>query len=187
MKRINKNIIILINLLIIFGCSEKSNIEQTFIEQNFLIIVDTLAYNTGSFVTLPSDTISYPALSVELSKNISYNDKVEKIILNYFDKDVKLKKTFDDVLDMKDKQEIILNSNFPNKIGKYSVFLDEANRDKNIKYAGAIGINNLRIKGNKAILVLSEYVEHYGNTYIVLLIKENNQWRVFKRDLLWQS
>lgn len=182
-----KYIIILANFLIIFGCSEKNDIRQTFVEQNFLIIVDTLAYNTGSFVTLPSDTISYPALSVELSKNISYNDKVEKIILNYFDKNVKLKKTFDDVLEIKDEQEIILSSNFPNKIGKYNIFLEKVNRDKNIKYAGAIGINNLRIKENKAVLVLSEYVEHYGNTYIVLLVKENNQWRVFKRDLLWQS
>jgi hypothetical protein len=193
MKQIIIYILILYNSLLFVECSnktdkiDKTDLKQKFVEDNFLTIVDTLAYSRGAFITLPSDTIRYSKLSVKLSQKIAYNSRVNEFVLAFFEKNDELKKIFKDILVNNENHEILLDSNFPKKIGKYHIFFNNNERDRSIKYAGTIGITNLKIDKDKAMLVLSESVEHFGKTYIVLLIKEKNDWEVVKRELLWQS
>ena len=187
MKKKIIKIIKIYSIILFVACANKTDFKQKFIEDNFLKIVDTIAYSRGAFITLPSDTVRYPELCLKLSNKIMYNDKVNEIVLAFFEKNYSLKKRFNDVLSKNENNEILLNSNFPKKIGKFHIFFNEEEKIKSIKYAGRIDIGNLKIYKNKAILILSESVGHFGKTYILLLIKEKNDWKVFKRELLWQT
>jgi hypothetical protein len=176
-----------IALILFIKCVDKKQPKQKFIEENFLKIVDTLAYSRGAFITLPKDTIKYSKLSLKLSKEINYNPRVDEFILEFFKKNKELKKNFEEVILVNEKKETLIDETFPKKIGKYHIYFDKKDIDNSIKYAGLIGFTNLKIKNNKAFLIFSESVEHYGKSYIVLLIKDKNNWKVVKKELLWQS
>ncbi|KVV15064.1 hypothetical protein [Flavobacterium sp. TAB 87] len=165
----------------------KINNKQKFIEDNFLKIADTVAYSRGAFITTPSDSISYPKLSVKLSRKINYIKGLEELTNAYFLKNKNLGIIFKDVINKKSYSIITLDSNFPKSIGKYYFFFNDNQQDKSIKYAGRIDIENFKIYKNKAVLLLTKSVGRYGTTFIVLLIKENGNWKVYKRDVLLMS
>ena len=169
------------------SCTNKVKLEQRFIDENFLEIVDTLAYDTGTFVPLEKDTIRYSELAIQLSQNIHYNKKIDEITAIFFEENKQLKSKFQSVLKHGINSEISLDSNFPKKIGKYRIYFSENKIDKKIKFAGRIDIENLKIYKDKAILILSETVEHYGTTYILFLVKEHDKWKVLERKVLYQS
>lgn len=160
---------------------------QKFIEDNFLKIVDTVAYSRGAFITSTSDSISYPKLSVKLSQKTDYIKELEEFTDAYFAKNKDLSVIFKDVINKKEYSIITLDSNFPKKIGKYYFFFNDNEQDKNIKYAGRIDIENFKIYKNKAILLLTKSVRKYGTTEIILLLKENGIWKIYKRDVLLMS
>lgn len=170
---------------------EKQNIQvnlgQKFIEDNFLTIVDTVAYSRGAFITTPSDSISYPKLSVKLSQKIKYVKGLEEFTNAYFAKNKNLSITFKNVIEKKVYSVITLDSKFPKNIGKYYFFFNDNEQDKTIKYAGRIDIENFKIYKNKAILLLTKSVEKYGTTFIVFLIRENGNWKIYKKDVLLMS
>lgn len=192
-KKIKKIYIILIVITLNFACKNKEETErnfiteQKFISNNFLEIVDTSAYSTGAFVFLPGDTVKCSKLSVNLTSNVIYNKKVDEFTLTYFEKNKKLKSAFKDLLENGKHVEFSLNSDFPKQIGKYSIFLNGNNIDKKIKYAGRIDIQNFKVYKNKAILILSKSVGHYGTTFIILLKKEKDTWKVSSREVLFQA
>lgn len=182
--------------LLVISCKkeiivEKQKIQvnpgQKFIEDNFLTIVDTVAYRRGAFITTPSDSISYPKLSVKLFQRTYYLKGLEESTTAYFEKNKELGIIFKDVINKKSYSIITLNSNFPKSIGKYYFFFNEKEQDKTMKYAGRIDIENFKIYNDKAVLLLSKSVGKYGTTSIVLLIKENGNWKVYKRDVLLMS
>lgn len=190
MIKILKRKRIIVATLIAFmfvACDYKHNFERKFIEDNFLKIVDTAAYKKGTFISLPKDTIRYSNLSVNLIPKITYNKKIDEFTLSFFDENSDLRIMFQDVLSKDSYSEFSLNSDFPNQIGKYHIFFNKNEEDSKIKYAGRIDIENLKIHNDKAILILSESIEHYGVTSLILLIKEKNQWKVIKREVLFQS
>lgn len=160
---------------------------QKFIEDNFLKIVDTVAYSRGAFITSPSDSISYPKLSVKLSKKMDYVEEMDNYITMYFERNKELKILFHDVIKKKVYSTFTLDSTFPKNIGKYYFFFNDAEQDKMIKYAGRIDIENFKIYKNKALLILTKSVGKYGTSSIVLLIKENGDWKVYKKDVLLTS
>jgi len=179
--------IVFLLIMITVSCTNKTKLDQQFIEDNFLEIVDTLAYSKGTFVSLPKDTIRYPELAVRFSQKIDYNKKVDEITTGFFEDNKQLKLMFQSVLDHGINSEISIDSNFPKKIGKYRIYFDEKEIDDKIKYAGRIDIENLKFYKDKAILILSESVERYGTTYVVFLVKENGKWRVLERKVLYQA
>lgn len=160
---------------------------QKFLEDNFLKIVDTVAYSRGAFITSTSDSISYPKLSVKLSQKTDYIKELEECTNAYFAKNKDLSVIFKDVINKKEYSIITLDSNFPKKIGKYYFFFNDNEQDKNIKYAGRIDIENFKIYKNKAVLLLTKSVRKYGTTEIILLLKENGIWKIYKRDVLLMS
>lgn len=167
--------------------SQVNNSGQKFIEDNFLTIVDTIAYSRGAFITTPSDSISYPRLSVKLFQRTNYLKGLEESTTAYFKENKDLGMVFKDVINKKSYSIVTLDSNFPKSIGKYYFFFNENEQDKNMKYAGRIDIENFKIYKNKAVLLLSKSVRHYGTTEIVLLLKENGIWKIYKRDVLLES
>ncbi|MFH7012398.1 hypothetical protein ACHRV5_11025 [Flavobacterium sp. FlaQc-52] len=182
--------------LLVISCKkeiivEKQNVQvnpgQKFIEDNFLTIVDTVAYSRGAFITTPSDSISYPKLSVKLFQRTNYIEELEEFTNSYFAKNKDLSVIFKDVIDKKEYSIVTLDSSFPKSIGKYYFFFNENEQDKTMKYAGRIDIENFKIYRNKAVLLLSKSVGKYGTTFIVFLIKENGTWKVYKKDVLLLS
>ncbi|MBF7093087.1 hypothetical protein IUY40_16260 [Flavobacterium sp. ALJ2] len=184
----------------LISCQRKTENPSTFIENNFLAIVDTVAYKHGAFVIpppLPNGIIEkrplYPHLAIELNKKIRYNKRIEKDVLTFFNLNKKVEADFKDLLENGNYFNFSLDKNFQKKIGKYYVFFDEKKIDKKIKYVGRIDIENLKIYKNKAILVLSESVGgprrvgSFGRTYIVLLAKEDNAWKIVKKELLYMT
>ena len=182
--------------LLVISCKKeiivkKQNIQvnpgQKFIEDNFLTIVDTIAYSRGAFITTPSDSISYPRLSVKLFQRTNYLKGLEESTTAYFKENKDLGMVFKDVINKKSYSIVTLDSNFPKSIAKYYFFFNENEQDKTMKYAGRIDIENLKIYKNKAVLLLSKSVGHYGTTEIVFLLKENGIWKIYKRDVLLES
>lgn len=167
--------------------SKKNNGEQKFIEDNFLTIVDTVAYSRGAFITTPSDSISYPKLSVKLFQRTNYIAELEKFTNSYFEQNKDLSVIFKDVIDKKEYSIVTLDSSFPKSIGKYYFFFNENEQDETMKYAGRIDIENFKIYRNKAVLLLSKSVGKYGTTFIVFLIKEDRTWKIYKKDVLLLS
>jgi hypothetical protein len=138
-----------------------NNYGQKFIEDNFLKIVDTIAYSRGAFITTPSDSISYPKLSVKFSQKTVYIKELEKYTTAYFEKNKDLGIVFKDVINKKYYSIVTLNSNFPKSIGKYYFFFNDNEQDKTIKYAGRIDIENFKIYNNKAVLLLTKSLGKY--------------------------
>jgi hypothetical protein len=169
------------------SCENKQNLSQKFIEDNFLEIVDTMAYSTGAFVSPPRENINYSQLSVNLTQKITYNKKIDEITQTFFEKNKDLKSSFKELLENNTYSEFSLNSTFPKQIGKYHIFFNGNNIDKKIKYAGRIDIGNFKIHKDKAILILAESMEKYGTIYVILFKKEGVNWKIFKREVLGQS
>lgn len=186
-NKLNMKCIFSLLIMVSISCNNKVKLEQQFIEENFLEIVDTLAYNTGTFVPLEKDTIKYPELALKFSQKIDYNKKVDEITTGFLEENKQLKLMFQSVLKHGNHSTISLDSNFPKKIGKYLIYFNESEIDKKVKYAGRIDIENLKIYKDKAILILSETVERYGTTYILFLVKEHDKWKVLERKVLYQS
>ncbi|HAH54526.1 MAG TPA: hypothetical protein DCM02_04380 [Flavobacterium sp.] len=186
-KKIKKKHFILVLIALNFACKNKLDSEQSFISNNFLKIVDTTAYNTGAFVLLPSDTVRYPKLSINLNPSVTYNKKIDEFTLAYFENNKNLKSAFKDLLENGKYDEFSLNSDFPKQIGKYNIFFNGKNIDEKIKYAGRIEIQNFKIYKNKAILILSKSVGHYGSTFIILLKREKDTWEISRREVLFQA
>lgn len=193
MKTKKKYIYILSCLFLFVSCKKevrnelskrKENLGQKFIQDNFLKIVDTIAYKRGAFITTSSDSISYPKLSVRLSQKIEYIKQLDEFVSAYFEKNQDIKMTFQDVINKKSYSTFTLDSKFPKRIGKYYFFFNENEQDKTIKYAGRIDIGNFKIYKDKAMLVLSESVGKYGVSSIVLLIKKDGDWKVYKKHVI---
>lgn len=184
---LNKKSIFSLLIIVFLSCTNKVKLEQQFIEENFLKIVDTLPYDTGTFVALEKDTIKFSELALHFSQKIDYNKKIDEITTGFFEDNKQLKSIFQSVLEHGTNSEYFLDSNFPKKIGKYRIYFNENQIDKKIKFAGRIDIENLKIYNDKAILILSESVQRFGTTYIVFLVKEKGEWRVLERKVLYQS
>lgn len=191
---LKNNISIFILLCLFLSCDEKVIDNSEFIENNFLKIVDTVAYRYGAFVLPPpssKDTIikvpSYTNLALELNNDIKYNEKINQDVLFYFNLNKKIKTEFKDLLKNGSYSKFSLSKNFPKKIGKYSIFFEKSKVNKKIKYAGRIDINNFKIYRNKAFLVLTESVGKCERTYLLLFEKNNNNWIILKKEILYVS
>lgn len=181
-----KHILFFLFLTLTVSCSKTPRNDQKFIEDNFLAIVDTVAYGRGTFISLPKDTIVYNDLAVNLMPEITYNKKIEEFVNLFFKENPALRESYKDVLNNGKYSEFILDSTFPVHIGKYHIFYN-VKKVKNIKYAGRIDIENLKIYNDKAMLILTESVEKFGVTSLLLLKKEADEWKVIHREVLIQS
>lgn len=179
-------LILILAISCIYSCQKnKRDDVQTMITDNFLEMVDTAAYVTGSFRKPPQIKKNNSLLLVEFNSEIKCNTRIDNFIIDYLNKDVNLNK-FSIFFTKAACENFHFDNTFQRKIGKYTISFDE-NIRKSKNYVGKIDIENLRINGNKAILVLSKSQEDSGITYIVLLSKDNGIWKVIKRDVLYQS
>lgn len=177
-------------LIIIISCiySCKKTIlhdEQTMIEDNFLSIVDTSAYLTGSFRKPPQSQKLHSQLLIEVNKEIICNARIDELIDDYLNKDSNFK-DFKDLFNKVKCNNFHLEDTFKEKIGKYDISFDRKIQS-NKNYIGKIDFENLRTDGKNAILVLTKSQGNSGITYIILLSKSNGIWTVIKRDVLYQS
>ena len=184
-KKINKKYLLLLLICLCVSCNNSTNSKQKFISDNFLKIVDTTAYRKGAFITNINDTLGYYSeLSVRVSPEIKYSTKMNEIANVFFENNKELKNQFKDVIKNNSNNDFTLNSNFKKKIGNYNLFFDDVKKDMNIKYAGKIDIQNFMMLNNKAFLILTESVGKQGRTFIVLLIKNKNNWVVYKKSAI---
>lgn len=190
----NKVIRIILIFCLLTSCKHKVKNQEEFIKENFINIVDTIAYKYGSFrplPPLPNDTINeihhYSNLSIKLNDTIHYESVLQKEIDNFFNSNDKLKMQFQDVLNEESYSNLTLTSKFPNKIGRYHIFLNKTYEDKKIKYAGEIQISNFKITKDKAFLIVTKSFQNSMIAYIVVFLKEDNHWRIIKREPLFVS
>jgi hypothetical protein len=185
---LNINRIIKLFIIAIFftSCENDCNVEQKFIENNFLTIVDTLAYQHGSFrPPLSNKAIKatpYSNLCIRLVDTIGHNNSVQKYIDSFFAENKDLRIAFQDVLNSTNYSEFIIDSNFPRKIGKYHISLNEKYIDKSNKYVGKIEIQNFKISKDKIILIVSKSVGYSKIVFIELFRKEKGDWKLIKKE-----
>lgn len=179
--------VIVLSFFILFSCNNDKNLEQDFIENNFIEIVDTLAYGTGSFINLPKDTIKYSKLAVKFHPKIDYSAEVESIVNQYFKENRKTTLNYDDLLKKGTYSNFLLNDSFQKQIGKYIIFTNDKEIDKNIKYAGRVDFQNMKIYKDKAFLVFYKSLEKQSVAYILLFKKENDNWKLTLKDVLFQT
>lgn len=191
---INSVIKLFIIILLFTSCEKDYNLQQKFIENNFLTIIDTIAYQQGSFRPLPplpnktvEDVVLYSNLSVKLFDSIVYNERIQKEIDYFFNQNRDLKIAFQDVLNNINYLEFSINTDFSKKIGKYHIFLNEEYENKSYKYVGEIKIQNFKINKDKAFLIVSKSVGHSRIVFIKLFIKEKGYWKLVKKEALFES
>ncbi|CAM4108951.1 putative lipoprotein [Flavobacterium branchiophilum] len=182
------NILIFILFCIFVMCSKNNKIEderQQFIEENFLEIIGKEAYYNGSFIHFGNDSLQYYSkLSVKLDPEVTYNPKMESLLLEYFENKKDLKKDFNNVIHKNYKNNLLLDSNFNKKIGNYYIFFNDTEQNKKIKYAGEIYIENLKIDNGKAVLIITKSTQKKGITYVMLFNKKGKQWDTISNEVL---
>lgn len=179
---------------LVTSCSHKIEDQENFIKENFINIVDTTAYKYGSFrplPPLPNDTINevhyYSDLSIKLNDTIRYDNILQKEINNFFNLNKALKKEFHKLLEDDNYSNLILTSKFPNKIGRYHIFSNKLDENIINKYAGEVEISNFKINKDKALLIVTKSFQNSMIAYIILFIKEDNKWKIVKREPLFVS
>ena len=191
---INSVIKLFIIAILFTSCEKDYDIQQKFIENNFLTIVDTMAYQQGSFRPLPplpnktiGDVVLYSNLSVKLVDTIVYNERLQKDIDSFFNENKDLKIAFQDVLNNNNYSEFIISTNFPKRIGKYHIFLNQEYENKSNKYVGEIEIQNFKINKDRAFLIVSKSVGHSRIVFIELFMQEKGYWKLVKKESLFES
>lgn len=192
--KLNKIIAGVLIIFLITSCKERLLNQEKFIADNFINIVDTMAYTYGSFRAmppLPNDTIkreySYSNLSLYLNNKIKINVILQKEIDAFFNSKHNLKMKFLDVINNGNYSDIELSPKFPKKIGKYDIFFIKDNKITESNYAGEVEISNLKIYEDKAYLIVTKSFNKSTVAYIVLFIKEDNIWQMVERELLLVS
>jgi hypothetical protein len=188
MKKKSIYILAICSLLLFIACANKTDLNQKFIEDNFLKMVDTTAYITGSFRKPPNSLKKKLKLLVELNPEINYNKDIDDLVINFFKNNTEYEAMFKNLInDDIPYCEFLLDEKFPKKIGKYSINFKDSKLKNSSDYVGMVDIQNFKISQNKAMLVLSKSEEKSSITYIVLLIKDANKWKIIKTETLSQS
>lgn len=176
------------------GCKDsEKNRPQKIIEDNFLTLVDTFAYEHGSFRHVGPDPRSkvqnvvkhYPELSIFISKKIGNSNIAENEIHGFLQRE-KLDSKFDELTNEKQSQ-FVLDTTFPKKIGRYNISF-EPKKPTKIKYAGEVAFSNFKISGNIGyfIVELSDG-EDSSIGFIVLIEKIDDIWKIIKREPLYRT
>lgn len=185
-------LILLVSVFI--GCKDnKKNHPQKIIEDNFLTLVDTFAYEYGSFRPVgidarseePNSVKHYPELSIFINKKIGNSNIAKNEIHNFLQKE-KLDSKFKELTNEKDSQ-FVLDTAFPKKIGRYNISF-EPKKPTKIKYAGEVAFSNFKISEDLGyfIVELSDGVDS-SIGFIVLIEKIDGIWKIIKREALYRT
>lgn len=188
------SIVVLINFYYCKNEQSEDNSLQKIVEDNFINIVDTLAYKNGSFRALPPNfdkikinTTKSSELEVFLNKNVTHDMLIENEINNFF-KTSRLNSKFYKLSKNEYYKDFVFHK-FKNKIGKYKILLDPTYISK-YKLAGTIVIKNFKIdKLNNIgffVVELSSGIKS-GIGYIIVIEKINNKWIMIQRSPIYVS
>lgn len=183
-------------IIILISCRDNNNIkrtiEQDFIEKNFLVIVDTLAYRHGSLRPIPIESnqkhsIFDKELSVFLNNKIGFDADIMQDFDSFFNKNPYLKKEFYDCLKEAPYVELTIDSSFSKRIGNYNIITNMDDINKNMQNVGGVKIKNFKIVDDKAFLVVEKTDGNYPIGIVMFFFKEKNSWRKIKEEILYQS
>lgn len=176
------------------GCKdEERNRPQKIIEDNFLTLVDTFAYEHGSFRPLGPDPRSkvtnkpkyYPELSIFIDKK-SENSKIAENEIHVFLKKENLDSKFNTLMYEKPSY-FIFDTTFAKKIGRYNISF-EPKKSTKIKYAGEVVFSNFKVSSDLGYFVVELSDGVYNSIgFIVLIEKRNGKWIVIRREPLYRT
>lgn len=162
---------------------------QKIVEDNFLKIVDTAVYKYGSFrPSLSSDNKDISsAYLITIKDTISFEKSREKDISSFFNQNISLGREYEDLKNSVGYSTFILNGAFPKKIGKYHIKFSDGKNKPNIRYAGEVRIKNFKFSSDLGYLIVEESEKNSKIAFIVLFRKMNGEWKIVKREPLYES
>jgi hypothetical protein len=176
------------------GCKDEDrNRPQKIIEDNFLTLVDTFAYEHGSFRPEAPDPRTkvidnpkyYPELSIFIDKK-SENSKIAENEIHGFLKRENLDNKFNKLMYEKPTY-FTFDTTFAKKIGRYNISF-EPKKQKKIKYAGEVVFSNFKVSSDLGYFVVELSDGVYDSIgFIVLIEKRNGKWVVTKREPLYRT
>lgn len=182
-------------VILLISCKNENTVGtyKTIIEDNFLGIVDTMAYRYGSFRPLP------PVLGAEERFNnhslilISINGKIvydvynERYIKDFLKQNTTFKNEFENLNNDQQYAVFSIEKKFPRKIGKYLLSFNLNKIDTTHQYGGHLEIKNFKFSDDLGFLLIEKSEGKSMICFIVLFKKINNEWKIIKREVLYES
>ena len=189
MKKLKILILFIVFIIGLFVfCKKKEFDGSYFIAQNFLKIVDTTSFKTGSLIFLRNEN-EFNSINptIFLSPEISYNKKIDEIIKDKINTKETLARKYRKLIYASNSLNFDLNQNFPKKIGKFLIVFDEKLATSKDNYSGNIYFQNFKIENDLAILVLNLSVDKHVKSYIIFMERKNHIWQLVSKELLYVS
>ncbi|WP_281234910.1 hypothetical protein [Flavobacterium gelatinilyticum] len=196
--KINRILIFYMTITFCFllSCKKESINKEAVIADNFIQLVDTFAYKTGTFIPVPfieeekfdsnkKQIIPKVPFSVNLVDSIVYDKIISRDINDLFSKNSKLDKLYGEILRKGKYENFQLTSHFPKSIGKYNIYTDSSIEKPN--FVGEIELCNFKMYENKIMLVLIKSVGHSKRADLIIFKKTNNLWKIIDRANLFVS
>jgi hypothetical protein len=179
-----------------FGCKKENINKEDIIADNFIQLVDTFAYKTGTFIPVPfvenekldsnkKEIIPNTAFGVNLVDSIVFDKIVHKDIDELVNKNPKFKKLYGDLISKGRYENFQISSNFPKSIGKYKIYNDSSIDKPN--FVGEVELCNFKLYEDRIMVVLIKSVGHSKRADIIILKRTNNLWKIVDRTNLFVS
>ena len=181
---------------LIAGCKKESINKEAVIADNFIQLVDTFAYKTGTFIPVPfvenemldsnnKRIIPNSAFAVNLVDSIVFDKIVHKDIDNLIIKNSKFRNLYGDLISKGKYENFQISSNFPQSIGKYKIYNDSSIDKPN--FVGEVELCNFKLYEDKIMVVLIKSVGHSKKADLIILKRTNNLWKIVDRTNLFVS
>ena len=181
---------------LVLACKKESINKEAVIADNFIQLVDTFAYKSGTFIPVPfvkskkldsnkMQIIPNTAFGVNLVDSIVFDKIVHKDIDELVSKNHKFKKLYGDLISKGKYENFQISSNFPKSIGKYKIYNDSSIDKPN--FVGEVELCNFKLYEDKIMVVLIKSVGHSKRADIIILKRTNNLWKIVDRTNLFVS
>lgn len=183
-------------LCFVLGCKKESINNEVIIADNFIQLVDTFAYKTGTFMPVPfmeeekfdsnkKQIIPKTAFAVNLVDSIVYDKIINRDINDLLSHNIKFRQLHGEIFTKGKYQNFHISSNFPKSIGKYKIYTDSSIDKPN--FVGEVEFCNFKLYEDKIMFVLIKSVGHSKKADLIILKRTNNLWKIVDRTNLFVS
>jgi len=180
----------------ILSCKKENMNKEVIISDNFIQLVDTFAYKTGTFIPVPfieeekfdsnkNQIVPKTPFAVNLVDSIVYNEIINRDINDLLSHNIKFRELHGEIFTKGKYQNFHISSNFPKSIGKYKIYTDSSINKPN--FVGEVELCNFKLYENKIMVVLIKSVGHSKRADLIILKRTNNLWKIIDRTNLFVS
>jgi hypothetical protein len=196
--KIKKIVVFFITIFFFFilSCKKESINKEAVIADNFIQLVDTFAYKTGTFIPVPfieeekfdsnrKKIIPKTAFGVNLVDSIVVDKITNRDINDLLSHNSKFNELYGELFTKGKYENFHVSSHFPKSIGRYKIYTDSSIDKPN--FVGEVELCNFKIYEDKIMVVLIKSVGYSKRADLIILKRTNNLWKIIDRTNLYVS